>query len=50
MVAIPSPVALFSGLTNRPVDCRTPIVTISSAAAVMVVAHTPGPFIAWNID
>src|SRR3954469_13185114 len=33
MVAMPSPVEVFSGDRNSPCDCREPMVTMSSAAA-----------------
>jgi hypothetical protein len=42
MVAMPSPVALLSGLTKRPRDWRVPIVIARMPAASRVVSRTPG--------
>ena len=39
MVAMPSPVALLSGETKSPSDCRAPIVTMRIAAAASVTTH-----------
>jgi hypothetical protein len=39
IVVMPRPVELFNGETNRPSDCRAPIVTISIAAAASVTIH-----------
>ena len=39
MVAMPSPVEVLSGETNRPSDCRAPIVTMRMAAAANVTTE-----------
>ncbi len=45
---MPSAVEVLSGDTNRPIDCRAPIVTIRIAAAARVTTQVPftPPFVA----
>ena len=40
-MVMPRPVELLSGDTNRPSDCRAPMVTIRIAAAAKVTIQTP---------
>ncbi len=44
MVAMPRPELVLMGLTNSPIDCRAPMVTIRMPAAASVMAMAPGDF------